>query len=341
MKRIYYLLLVSIAFIALSSFTLRKEKEASPVIVAYVTSWSRIMPDPEVVTHINYAFGHITDAFNGVRIDNEGRLRSLVALKKQKPSLKILLSIGGWGSGRFSEMASTDENRKAFATDCKRVVKTFGLDGIDIDWEYPTSSAAGISSTPEDTGNYTLLMQEIRKAIGKKKLLTLASVATGQFIDFEAIEPLVDFVNIMTYDIATPPSHHASLYRSEMTIGVSCEEAVEAHIKAGMPAHRLVLGIPFYGHGREEIPYFIDYKEVVKRIESGIYERIWDQVAQVPYLKNKDGKMVCTYEDAQSIEGKCKFIREKGLLGGMYWEYDGDDAQGTLRTAVYRGIMLP
>ena len=75
------------------------------VIVAYVTSWSSIMPDPQYMTHINYAFGHVSETFNGVGIANENRLREIVALKAQKPELKIMLSIGGWGSGRFSEMA--------------------------------------------------------------------------------------------------------------------------------------------------------------------------------------------------------------------------------------------
>lgn len=316
----------------------KDKKGSDPVVIAYVTSWSHILPDPEVVTHINYAFGHITESFDGIGIANEKRLRTLTELKKQKPSLKILLSIGGWGSGRFSEMAATPENRKAFAADCKRVIREFNLDGVDIDWEYPTSKAGGISASPDDTRNYTLMMQEIRKAIGKKKLLTLASVASGKYIDFAGIEPFVDFVNIMTYDIASPPYHHASLFHSDMTRGVSCEEAVEAHVKAGMPVHRLALGIPFYGHGKEGIDDFINYKKIVGLIDNGTYKRKWDAQAKVPYLINKDGKMVCTYEDAESIRGKCRFIREKGMLGGMYWDYDGDDAQGTLRKAVYEGV---
>lgn len=123
----------------------------SKVVVAYVTSWSEVMPDPQYMTHINYAFGHVNESFNGVKIDNEERLKQIVDLKKQKPKLKVLLSIGGWGSGRFSEMAANDEYRRAFATDCDRVVKEFALDGIDIDWEYPTSSMANISSSPDDT----------------------------------------------------------------------------------------------------------------------------------------------------------------------------------------------
>ncbi len=312
-----------------------KKPKKEPVVLAYVTSWSSIMPDPAVVTHINYAFGHVTESFNGVCIDNESRLHSLVALKKQKPSLKILLSVGGWGSGRFSEMAASDENRAAFAKDCQRVVKQFGLAGIDIDWEYPTQKSAGISSSSDDTKNFTLLMRDIRAAIGKNKLVTLATVADGKYIDFAGIEPYVDFVNIMTYDISSAPYHHASLYRSEMTQGVSCVDAVNAHIAAGFPVERLVLGIPFYGRGIKEIG-FCNYKDIIKK--EG-YQRNWDNVAKVPYLTDSTGVMVCGYEDAVSITEKCKFLKEKGMLGAMYWEYAGDDDQSTLAKAVYNGVM--
>lgn len=331
MKKIYLLSLLVCCLLGCNA----KKAEKSPVVLAYVTSWSSVIPDPNVVTHINYAFGHVTDSFDGVRIDNEERLKTIVGLKQKNPALKIFLSIGGWGSGRFSEMAASPENRKAFASDCKQVVDKFALDGIDIDWEYPTSNAAGISAVPEDTENFTLLMQDIRSAIGKEKLLTLASVASGQYIDFAAIEPIVDFVNIMTYDISTPPYHHASLFRSDKTEGVSCEEAVAAHVKAGMPIERLVLGIPFYGRGTEAIK-FCDYKDLIK-LEG--YTRQWDDVAKVPYLTDSLGNMVCGYEDATSIAEKCKFLHSRGMLGAMYWDYDGDDAQGTLQKAVYKGVM--
>lgn len=341
MKKNHYVCIVWITTVILYCFPFHANatKKNDPVVIAYVTSWSHILPDPEVITHINYAFGHVNESFNGISISNEERLRTVVGLKKKKPTLKILLSIGGWGSGRFSEMAASAEHRADFAADCKRVVREYHLDGIDIDWEYPTSKAAGISASSEDTKNYTLMMKELRKAIGKKKLLTLASVASGKYIDFAAIEPYIDFVNIMTYDVANPPYHHAPLFRSDLTRGTSCDEAVEAHVKAGIPIHRLVLGIPFYGHGKEGIASFINYKDVVKLINNGTYTRKWDTQAKVPYLVNTDEKMVCTYEDAESIDGKCLFIREKGMLGGMYWDYDGDDADGTLRKAVYEGVI--
>src|SRR5690606_10659156 len=127
------------------------------IVVAYVTSWTERMPDPTYVTHVNYAFGHVNDSFDGIRISNPDRLARLTALKTTHPSLHVLLSVGGWGSGRFSEMAASKDLRKAFAADCRRVVDKFDLDGIDIDWEYPTSDAGGISASPEDTDNYTML----------------------------------------------------------------------------------------------------------------------------------------------------------------------------------------
>ena len=325
--------------VAISSFAQTKvdNTAAKPkkVIVAYVTSWTKVMPDPAYVTHINYAFGHVNDTFDGIRIDNENRLKSLAGLKKTAPKLKIMLSVGGWGSGRFSEMAATAENRKKFARDCLRVVDEFKLDGIDIDWEYPTSNAAKISSSPDDTQNYTLLMQEIRNQISKSKLLTLASVADAKYIDFKAIEPIVDFVNIMTYDMGRPPYHHAGLYRSKYTSGISVDEAVTAHLNAGMPLGKLVLGIPFYGHGNNGIADFIDYREIVNLTR---FKKQWDEAAKVPFLENEKGEFVCTYETPESIAIKCAYLLNRGMLGAMYWEYAGDTDDGILRRAVFSGV---
>jgi len=348
-----------------------QEPQVSSVVLAYVTSWSSIMPDPDYVTHINYAFGHVNEKFNGVMINrpphfgdnnnndgratSEDRLRSIVALKKQKPSLKIILSIGGWGSGRFSEMAADETNRLAFAADCQRVVQEFGLDGIDMDWEYPTSSAAIISSSPEDTENFTLLMRDIRKAIGKDKLLTFASAANAGYVDFKAVEPYVDFVNIMTYDIVTDGSaHHAGLYRSELTgKGLSCEESVNAHVDAGIPINKLTLGMPFYGRGRDSLSNYIDYRYIInidgalgfvdrknrKIVGLGGHTEKWDEEAKVFYWVDTDDKLVLSYETPKSIAIKCEWLKQKGLLGAMYWDYAADNDDGTLRKAVYNGVM--
>ena len=340
MKKLRMILLAALSvFISCSSVKAEKRQTSAPdskVVVAYVTSWSEVMPEPQYMTHINYAFGHVNETFNGVKVDNEERLRQIVALKQQKPELKVLLSIGGWGSGRFSEMVANDKDRRACAKDCQRVVKEFGLDGIDIDWEYPTSSAAGISSSPDDTKNFTLLMRDIRKAIGKKKQLTLATVASGEYIDFPAILPYIDFVNIMSYDMASAPKHHSALFRSENSGNITGAEAVAAHLKAGVPASRLVMGMPFYGRGGNGFPNFQDFNKVG---HSKDYTEKWDEGAKVPYLVDRDNTLVFGYENPRSLAIKCQYILNQNLLGGMYWDYSGDNEQGDLRRTVYENLM--
>ena len=338
MKRHYLLPLLAFFICILNSCgNAPKSSTESPqrVVIAYVTSWSDIMPNPALVTHINYAFGHVNDTFNGVRINNEERLKQIVALKEQKPELKVLVSIGGWGSGRFSEMAADEQNRLSFAKDCQRIVQEFGLDGIDIDWEYPTSSAANISSSPDDTDNFTLLMRDIRQAIGKDKLLTMASVASAQYVNFRAILNDIDFVNIMSYDMANAPKHHSPLYRASISGWLTCDEAVKAHIDSGVPAERLVLGMPFYGRGGK-IMRNHDYRDIDF---NGEYTEQWNDTAKVPYLINKEGIMVLGFDNVRSLSIKCEYILEKGLLGGMYWEYSGDNDNADLARTVYEGIM--
>ena len=317
----------------------RAKKDANEkVVVAYVTSWSSVMPDARYMTHINYAFGHVTKSFDGVRIDNEKRLRSITALKRDNPHLKVMLSVGGWGSGNFSEMAADKHLRRSFAKDCKRVMKEYNLDGIDIDWEYPTSRAAGISASPDDTDNFTLLMHDLRKALGRKALLTLASVSSANFVDFPAILEYIDFVNIMSYDMGGAPKHHTALYSSPNT-NMSADDAVKAHLKAGVPMSKLVLGMAFYGRGggKGGFPNFMDYNRIPR--QSDKYEERWDYQAQAPYLVDMDGRFVFGFESPRSLAAKCRYVRQKGMKGAMYWEYSGDSEQNHLRTTVYEGIL--
>lgn len=313
-------------FVTMLSGCAEKAPEKDYVIIAYVTSWKDVPVDPTVMTHINYAFGHVNDTFDGVRIDNPDRLRKIVALKTVNSDLKVMLSVGGWGSGRFSEMAADDQRRLSFAQDCLKAVEEFGLDGIDIDWEYPTSDVAGISSSPDDRENFNLLMRDLRAVLGEDRLLTLASSAYAEYIDFWACEKYLDFVNIMTYDMANVPYHHAALYASDNTEGC-CDGAVKAHVEAGVPIEKLVLGVPFYGRGGTSMPRFVDYRHIEAGEE---YVERWDDVAKAPYLADKDGNLVLGYDIPESLTLKCDYIKEKGLLGVMYWEYAGDTPEGEL-----------
>ena len=104
-------------FATLVPFSLDAQENPGKIIVSYVTSWTDVMPDPTTMTHINYAFGHVNKTFDGVRIDNPDRLRQIVGLKEKNAGLKVLLSIGGWGSGGFSTMASRRHDRSNFVKD--------------------------------------------------------------------------------------------------------------------------------------------------------------------------------------------------------------------------------
>lgn len=305
-------------------------------VVAYVTSWTQVLPDPELVTNINYAFGHVNDTFDGIKIDNSERLRKIVELKDRHPGLQIQLSIGGWGSGRFSEMAADEEKRLKFAQDCNRVMRIYKLDGIDIDWEYPTVDAAGISASVDDTYNFTKLMRDIREALTDSALLTVATVCNAKYIDFPAIMPYVDFVNIMAYDMANPPCHHSALYPSKIAGENTSESALYAHLKAGVSPEKLTLGIPFYGRGRAPYADFVNYGEIV--LKDGC-TRQWDNQACVPYIADCNGQLVLGYENERSIADKCLFIKNNGLLGAMYWEYGSDDSSSTLAHAVAQNIL--
>lgn len=307
-----------------------------PIIVSYVTANTKPLPDVALITHINYAFGLVNEAFNGVDVSNEARLKEVVKLKTKSPDLKILLSIGGWGAGRFSEMAADDSFRMSFAKDCKRIVDEFALDGIDIDWEYPSSAEAGISAGVDDVANFTLLMRDIRKEIGNAKLLTLATIADAKYVNFVDINPYIDFVNVMMYDVSKPPFHHSALRRSELSGRVTAEEAVEAHLKAGVPLNKLVLGVPFYGRGdKKQTSDYVLFRDIEKFSN---FEERWDDVAKVPYLVDSKGELVLTFENVKSIGLKGEYIRKRGLLGGMYWEFFADNDKLELSKALYNGL---
>ncbi|WP_297201046.1 glycosyl hydrolase family 18 protein, partial [uncultured Pluralibacter sp.] len=192
--------------------------------------------DVRQITHLNYAFGLIYNDEKGetvAALKDPARLhqiwlspktiadlRQIPALRKQNPNLKVLLSVGGWGARGFSGAAESPESRAVFIRSVQEVVARYGLDGIDLDWEFPVSGAWGaIDSKPEDRDNFTALLKETRQALAKEKLVTVALGANAdsptKWVDVKAIAPWLNYINLMTYDLAYGTQYfNANLYDS-------------------------------------------------------------------------------------------------------------------------------
>ena len=320
----------------------------APMIIAYYTENSSAIPDPSCLTHINYAHGRFVDketGDGGIWIEQPEKLEKVVKLKEQKPSLKVLLMIGGWGdkADGFSEMARDPKKRALFCQTCAEHIKNYNLDGIDIDWEYPTAGPSENGKHPDDTRNFNIVLKELREAIGNEKIISYASSSNADYVDWATAMLYLDYVNVMTYDMGNPPYHNAPLYYSSaITKKRSVDQSITLHVSKGIPLDRLVMGVPFYGHGVDPYKADVKYNEMAKVFSSSTYEgkniRKWDNVAKVPYLVDEAGTFLLGYDDEESVTIKGEYVKNKKLLGAMFWEYRHDDSQGTLRKALCRAL---
>lgn len=137
--------------------------------------------DAMCIDIVNIAFAHIIS--DRVVWDHPECVDAIARLRSWNPNMKILLSVGGWGAGGFSEAAFTSTGRQTFAESAVSLVERYDLDGIDVDWEYPCISSAGIGANAADKVNFTLLLREIRQALEKKEkgryMLTIAAGAAA------------------------------------------------------------------------------------------------------------------------------------------------------------------
>lgn len=329
-----------------------------PAVIAYLTEYTSASTlDATYVTHINYAHGRFKNPKTGdggivIAQGSNNLMQKVLALKNQKPSLKVLLMIGGWGSHAdgFSMMARDAAKRTEFCQSCKAHIDDYGFDGIDIDWEYPTYAAEGNGASSSDKQNFNLVLKELRETIGDTKIISFASSSSAKYVDWPNSIKYIDYVNDMTYDMGKPPKgHNSPLYRSSTFDHRSCEESVELLRNAGVPLSRIVLGVPFYGKGiypyaSEGESASVKYNEIVSILAatSGTYAgnniRMWDNVAKVPYLVNTQGDILLSYDDPESVAYKGAFAIDKGLFGAMFWEYRHDDSSHSLLKSLYNSM---
>ncbi|KAI8050146.1 glycoside hydrolase superfamily [Gilbertella persicaria] len=240
---------------------------AGKAVIGYFPNWlyarylvSNIQFD--IYTHINYAFAVMVKSATPEWTDPENtntQLPQLVAAA-HKSNAKVLISIGGWsGSISFSDMAASSDSRKEFIDWCVDQIKQYDVDGFDIDWEYPGRQGAGCNQVDpqNDVQNYLTLLQELRKAIGSDKEITIAGYVQGFKTDagqssnelVTAIGDVLDRVNLMTYDIngAWNPETGPNSPLDASGGGDSFNSAIEFWTSAGVPASKLAAGLAFYG----------------------------------------------------------------------------------------------
>ena len=324
----------------------------SPRILAYMTEYtSSSTLDATCLTHINYAHGRFKNpktGDGGIVISEGGDLmKKVLALKEKKPTLKVMLMIGGWGehADGFSEMAKDPAKRTEFCQSCKSHIDTYGFDGIDIDWEYPGGGPSTNGQSAADPANFVLVLKELRQTIGDTKIISYASSSSAKYMNWKDAMKYLDYVNVMTYDMGKPPKgHNSPLYKSSTFNHTGCKESIDLHVSAGVPKSRMNMGVPFYGHGIS--PYESDVKfnamDAILKATAGTYAgkniRKWDGTAKVPYLTDESDNILLSYDDEESVTEKGRFVKDNNIGGAMFWEYRHDDSSHTLLKALCRAI---
>lgn len=345
------------------------------IIVGYYGGWaaySGYTPDKinaSGLTVLNYAFATIGNSLNLVVSDIDySNFSKLKKLKSSYPSLKVVISIGGWdGSQRFSDAALSDSSRNTFADNVIKFIKTYGFDGVDIDWEYPTGGglASNISRSSDKT-NFGLLLKTLRAKLEKQGItdnkhyiLSFAGGASSSYaagVGLSNIAQYVDYGMIMTYDIHGTwdqyTDFNAPLYIPSGTspqYKVSVDSAVRTWLNYGFPANKLVMGVPFYGYAYQGVKNAnnglwqrftsgaaVAYDAVQSQYASNSsYKKFYDSTAMVPWLYN--GSTFVSYEDASSIQKKTQYALSKNLLGVGIWELS-QDRNGTLLGTVRKAL---
>jgi len=365
-----------ILFAACLPFMQAQQKAvARPQVIGYVFARGRLLSaselSPQKLTRIQYAFLHTKDGeLADVPASDAANFVTLIALKRINPSLQVVASIGGGShSDDFSDIALTPESRARFAASCLRIIAQFHLDGVDIDWEYPAAARPDGKYRAEDKQNYTLLMRDLRAAFdraagsaGPHLVLSTATNGKNFFLrntEMGQVAKYVDTVTLMGYDFYnrsnTTTGNASALYTDPADPKlVSDDGCIRAYLDAGVPAAKLVLGVPFYGHGWKNIApanhglfqpaagstiFDILYTDIAAAdlTPGSGYIRYWDDASAVPYLYNAATHTFITYEDAQSLTRKAAYVREHQLGGMMFWASDGD-AHDILLNAINAGL---
>lgn len=348
-------------------------------VIGYYASWNwqkdREQFNPQAIpydklTAVAYAFFYPLESGEIVGVDPVadryllgGEADSLVGNTKPGETLvelahrsgaKVILSIGGWEhSGNFPQVSADPLKRATFAHGCVEHIKKYGFDGIDIDWEFP--GYVQHNGTPQDKQNFTLLLQTVKdslRALGKRtgnsyQLSAALPAAASHLEDIELqkITNILDYLNIMTYDLFGPWSkisnHNSALFAPQQGDSARCLDGAFKlyHQANGVPAGKINLGAAFYGHtyancteiysGHQgaDTAFFqegeaIDYSQIAEHF--GEFERHWDEKAQAPYLVSAAHKILVSFDDEESLARKADYVIRNNARGFIIWPLMGD-----------------
>lgn len=355
----HWLTLVFLFSISLNGWSKPPVPKDFSVIAYYMGDAATIdQYNVQQLTHIIFSFCHLKDGLLSVDSGQDSStIRQLVSLKKKNPRLKIMLSLGGWGGcAPCSEAFSTEAGRVKFAASVKKTNAYFKTDGIDLDWEYPTIEGhPGHLFQPQDYNNFSELVRELRKQLGSKNELSFAAGGFQKFldhsVDWKKVMPLVDRVNIMSYDLVNGYSkvtgHHTPVYGARPN-EESTERAVKYLLDLGIPANKLVIGAAFYtrvwkdvaatGNGlyqSGEHTNGINFRNYATQLtpEKG-WAYHWDDQAQAPFWYNAAEKRFATGDNPKSVRLKTEYARKKKLGGIMFWELTLDTPKDGMLQAI-------
>ncbi|KEY73411.1 hypothetical protein S7711_09992 [Stachybotrys chartarum IBT 7711] len=289
-----------------------------------------------------------TDSWEEDGMNAYGCVKQLYLLKKANRHLKVLLSIGGWEySPTLSKAASTNTTRAAFASSAVNLITDWGFDGIDIDWEWHDPPP-----TQTDATNFVLLLQAVRAALDKAStrscsnyrfLLTVAAPAGPTIynaLDLNGMAEYTDFFNLKAYDytgsFSSFSGHQANLYanpNNSDSTPFSTDNAITDYLQRGVPARKIVLGMPAYGRSFRNTSgigqvfmntnNMTDVYKYNALPKYGATENI-DLACRASYSFDFVSGELVSYDTVPTVQMKTTYIQRKKLAGSMLWEASGD-----------------
>ncbi|KAL8311291.1 hypothetical protein RB597_002071 [Gaeumannomyces tritici] len=308
------------------------------------------------ISHVYYAHAQIS-ADGSVLLGDEwadarapcdgvsGGLGSLMHLKQSYPHLQVILSVGGGSSSEiFPLIASNAALRDNFARSALGLVEASGLDGIDVDWEYP--------STPEQGADFLALLATIRLYLTEDRFILTAALPAGipvlQNIDLATAAEYLDYINLKAFDFyghwTHKCGHHGQLYARGKD-EPSGAGAVQHLMANRFPARKIVLGVPVFGRsflntsglghkfrGAGGEDGMFEYRDLPRK---GAREQV-DKGTAAAQCVGGDGGFV-SYDNPETVKMKATFCKQKGLGGLCYWAGPAD-AKESKRSLIAAGF---